>query len=190
MLVLVVAAVVFTVLRFRSREVGLPRGRDKNTPAEAAYAGLIACIVALLVYLTFESMSDLEAAEGPAELEVAVTASRWNWRFEYTHHGVVRQGTRARIPTLVVPVNTPVRFTQTSRDVIHSFWIPELRFKRDAFPGRETAFTLRFPDEGFLRQAGQCAEFCGLDHASMAFNVEVLPRADFARWLRREAGGS
>lgn len=67
--------------------------------------------------------------------------------------------------------------------MIHSFWIRALRFKRDAFPGRTTRFVLRFPDRGFMRRGGHCAEYCGLLHAEMKFHVRVLSRAAFREWV-------
>jgi cytochrome c oxidase subunit 2 len=72
--------------------------------------------------------------------------------------------------------------------VIHAFWIPDLRFKRDAFPGRHQAFDLRFGRRASF-MAGRCAEFCGLKHSDMTFTVIVMPRADFDAWVaaRRRA---
>ena len=69
----------------------------------------------------------------------------------------------------------------TSRDVIHSFWVPNLQGKRDLIPGYTTAIWLQADRPGVFR--GQCAEFCGLQHAHMAFDVVAEPEADFERWL-------
>jgi cytochrome c oxidase subunit 2 len=74
-----------------------------------------------------------------------------------------------------------VRFEISSRDVIHSFWIPELRFKRDAFPNRVTDFDLVF-DPG-VTTTGRCAEFCGLGHDRMDFQVVSMQPNAFVRWL-------
>jgi cytochrome c oxidase subunit 2 len=82
---------------------------------------------------------------------------------------------------LVVPANTEIRFRMTSIDVIHSFWIPYLRFKRDAFPGRATEFDLSFERPG-AHVDGVCAEFCGLKHDQMVFDVQVMSRAAFQTW--------
>jgi cytochrome c oxidase subunit II len=70
--------------------------------------------------------------------------------------------------------------------VQHSFFIPELRFKRDALPNGETVFALLFEEVGFNQQAGECAEFCGLDHSYMDFNVDVKEPEDFQNWVREE----
>jgi cytochrome c oxidase subunit II len=72
-----------------------------------------------------------------------------------------------------------VQFRLVSLDVIHSFYIPALRFKRDAFPGKPTSFDLVFGRGRFM---GECAEFCGLHHTDMRFDVEGMPASAFGSW--------
>jgi len=184
----VVALLAFILIRFRSRADDFPRGRDKSTPAELLYAAGLVCIAGLLVFFTFSTMSDLESPPSAAEppLEIEVTAAKWNWRFDYPEERISEVGTNTQPATLVVPAGRPVRFTLTSLDVIHSFWIPEVRFKRDAFPGRETSFDLIFDEVGVEEGGGECAEFCGLRHAYMDFDLEVKPPDAFEAWV--EAG--
>ncbi len=98
------------------------------------------------------------------------------------------EGVEGEEPTLTVPTDTTVRFTLRSNDVIHAFWVPDVRFKRDAFPNRTTEFDLRFDEAG--RHEGICAEFCGLDHTIMRFEVDALPPSDFARWLDQARAAS
>jgi cytochrome c oxidase subunit 2 len=112
-----------------------------------------------------------------------VTAAKWRWRFDYPG-GVSRVGGERRIPVLVVPAGRTVRFSLSSLDVVHAFWIPDLRFKRDATPGQTGVFDLRFPP-GHATSVGECSEFCGLGHASMHFLVEAVPPAEFQAWLAR-----
>jgi len=113
-------------------------------------------------------------------LEVVVTAAQWNWRFSYPAYGITQQSTPTRPAQLVVPTGTAVHFTATSRDVIHSFWVPDRRFKRDVFPRSNTSFDLSWSKPGFSR--GECAEFCGLLHANMSFVVDAMAPADFRAW--------
>jgi cytochrome c oxidase subunit 2 len=182
--VLVTGTLLFVVLRFRSRERRFPQGVDARRSLELGWLGIVAAIVVVLLVFTYTSMDDLAAFEnqkgGPL---VEITAAKWNWRFDYPESGVSQVGGDRRPTTLVVPVDTPVRFRGTSIDVIHSFWIPEVRFKRDLFPKRHTSFVLSFPHEGYLRLGGECNQFCGLLHATMDFNVRVVSRAEFTRWL-------
>jgi len=198
---LVAAIVVVFLIRYRARgdegdDAPAP-GRSSNTPLELTYAGLVAAIVAALVYLTFSTMGDpgyrataqgLDGGDPPADAElIDVTGARWNWRFDYPRRGVSEIGTDVRIPTLTVPEDRPVTLRMTSLDVIHAIWIPERRFKQDVFPGRTTTMTVTFPDQGFWRSGGQCNQFCGLRHAEMAFDIRVLSQGDYAAWTRERA---
>ena len=90
---------------------------------------------------------------------------------------------------MVVPVGEPVHVTLTSPDVVHSFYVPIFLFKRDAIPGRTNTFEFTVEEEGTYR--GQCAEFCGYQHAFMAFEVIAEPPEQYEAWAeqqRREAG--
>ena len=83
-----------------------------------------------------------------------------------------------------VPVHRPVRLELTAPDVAHSWWVPELPGKRDAIPGRTNQLTFTATKTGTFR--GQCAEFCGVQHAVMRTEVEVVPGAEFDQWLETE----
>lgn len=138
---------------------------------------------ALLVYGTLAS--DRITGAGPqAEHLVRVTARQWYWEFEYLDEdgGVVATS----IDELAMPLGRMVEFHVDSQDVIHSFWIPRLGGKIDAIPGRRNVLRLRADRAGPIR--GQCAEFCGLEHALMAFEVSVLEPGAYARWLEDRAG--
>jgi cytochrome c oxidase subunit 2 len=92
------------------------------------------------------------------------------------------------VPELVLPAGASVRFDMTSLDVIHSFWIPGFRFKRDVFPDQETSFQVDVGERtGFWENTGVCAEFCGLDHTSMRFSVRIVTPEEFDAWLAQEA---
>ena len=190
-LVIITVLVVVIVLRWRARDEGqadeFPGGRDERTRVELLYGGLLAVIAAVLVWITFGADTDLNAQfDAPAAVHVKVTGAQWNWRFAYPDDGIVEQGTRNHFPTLTVPAGEPVDFTGTSLDVIHSFWIPDERFKRDVFPGRQTNWQMTFDGEPrMMSGAGHCAEFCGLRHSQMRFNVDVLSPADFQAWEQR-----
>lgn len=176
--------------RARPREAARPGGRDENQPLEIGYAVVLACIAAFLVALTFSRMPGNAdgAASGPP-VDVRVTAARWNWRFEY-ENGFVEQGTKHHVPVLRVPVDAPIEFSGRSVDVIHSFWIPEARFKRDLFPGMSTHWEMAFDRAANWPSGGECAEFCGLEHARMDFDVLVMPRGEFDSWLRTAGAAS
>ncbi|HWC28352.1 MAG TPA: cytochrome c oxidase subunit II, partial [Solirubrobacteraceae bacterium] len=184
---------------------GLPMQKHEHPLIESSYVLVLAGIAATLLFFTYTSMNEVDANLPPdsgrgedeeefqsgdraprPDVVIKSTASRWNWRFDYPQYGITQVGTGTTIPELVVPAGV-VRFDQASVDVIHSFFIPHLRFKRDAFPGRLIRFTLRFSDPGYY--PGECAEYCGLRHAYMKFNTRVLPLDEFRRWAQRRRAG-
>jgi cytochrome c oxidase subunit 2 len=182
---IVYAAVLFAVVRYRRRRDEWPRGRDEAKVAESIYAGAIAVLVALLIAATFATESKTDALSAHPKLKIDVTAFQWQWKFRYPETGRTIVGTDTHVPTLVVPAHTQIEFTESSPDVIHSFWIPTEKFKRDAFPDRTTRFDLVFDHLGV--EAGHCAEFCGLRHADMNFRVRVVTPSAFRTWLGSSA---
>jgi cytochrome c oxidase subunit 2 len=184
--VLVFAAVVVAVIRFRRREGRSASERHSAPLAEGAYVVVLAVIAVGLIAATFRTERGEDALAAHPGLRVAVTAYQWSWRFAYPDSGVVVDGgavaaRRHRNPTLVVPTGTVVRFSLRSRDVLHSFFIPDMRYKRYAFPDHTNLFDLEFREAG--RMPGACAQFCGWDHAEMRFDVLALPPARFQAWL-------
>ena len=118
------------------------------------------------------------AAASSTSLTVRVIAHQWFWELRYPGGAVTAN-------ELHIPVNTKVNVVGTTGDVIHSFWVPELNRKIDLIPGRTNRVTLQAERTGVFR--GQCAEFCGLQHANMAELVFVQPRPAFRKWLANEA---
>lgn len=180
---LVVVLVGYTVIRSR-RRTSDPGFRSEWPRAEAVYAVILAAIAAVLVAFTFRTENKIDSVAADPGLEIGVVAFQWQWRFDYPDDVTV-VGSREQPAELVVPADTTIRFTMIARDVIHSFWIPELRFKRDAFPYKSTEFDLVFPDEGSF--TGRCAEYCGLRHSNMEMHVVVLPHDEFDAWLAEKA---
>jgi cytochrome c oxidase subunit II len=181
----VALALVVSLLRFRAGRRGSPSSRDEPAWLPFVYGGFLAAVIVVLLVLTFNVQDRISAKADPPGLRVDVTAAKWNWRFDYPAHGISQIGGDSRPTVLVVPSDTDVRFRMTSIDVIHSFWIPYVRFKRDAFPARYTEFDLSFGGTGY-HTAGRCAEFCGLKHDQMTFNVDVMSPADFRAWVARK----
>ena len=118
---------------------------------------------------------------------VDVIAFQWQWQFDYPDSSVSITGKPGENPELVLPASSTVRFDLTALDVIHSFWIPAFRFKRDMIPGTPGSFRVDVADvAGYYPNSGVCAEFCGLDHSSMRFSVRILPRDEFDQWLSEQ----
>jgi cytochrome c oxidase subunit II len=183
---IVFGALAFAMIRYRARPGRAPRPTGEHTALELAIAAVIAVVVAVLTTTTFASESRIERTSPHPDLRVEATSFRWGWRFAYPALGGIASVSATGAPAVLrVPQGALVHFTVTSRDVIHSFWIPELRFKRDLFPDRQEVFDLRFPKAvSFL--GGRCAVYCGLKHSDMTFSVSVMPRAEFDAWARKE----
>jgi cytochrome c oxidase subunit II len=183
---LVLGTIAYAVIRYRRRDGVTPREVKSLKPLEAVWVGLVAATVVVLLVATFRTEDRVDAVGGDPAQTVRVVAFQWGWRFSYPGTGVSITGNTQRPPTLVIPAGVPVRFEITSRDVIHSFWVPSIRFKRDAFPSRTSEFDL-VVDPG-VTATGRCAEFCGLGHDRMDFELVSMRGAAFDRWLgRRES---
>lgn len=182
---LVAVLVLIVVLRGRN-STEMPEQVREHIPIELAYTNVPFLIVVALFVMTVGSVRAVEHLDddGDVDLVVEVNAFQWQWQFVYPGHGVVETGTNEQRPELALPAGATVRFDLTALDVIHSFWIPGFRYKRDVFPGEETSFQVDVgPTTGSWPDTGVCAEFCGLDHATMRFDVSVLGTDEFARWL-------
>lgn len=132
-------------------------------------------ILTILFALTLGTMAVLALNNTDTSLTVRVTGYRWWWQVEYPDYGFVTAN------EIHIPAGQPIRFELTSSDVIHSFWVPELGGKLDLFPGRINDFWLQADHPGEYR--GQCAEFCGIQHAKMAFLVIAETPEDFEAWV-------
>ena len=187
---LVAGLLVYIVIRFRRRERALPRQVRENIPIEIAYTVVPLLIVIGLFAITFVSVRAVDDVDDDHELLVEVTGFQWQWQFDYPEEGVTITGTSSAEPELVLPASTTVRFYLQSRDVIHSFWIPGFRFKRDVFPAQVTSFQVDVGDRtGVADVKGVCAEFCGLDHDKMRFTVRIVGADEFERWAEEQAAG-
>ena len=131
--------------------------------------------LAIASFFADRSMAQAAAHE---KLSVTVTANQWWWDVQYNAADASK--TMRTANELHLPVGVPVRITLHSNDVIHSFWVPSLAGKQDLIPGRETDITITPRKVGIYR--GQCAEFCGTQHAHMALVVNVDSYADFLKW--------
>jgi cytochrome c oxidase subunit II len=148
------------------------------TPALIGWTILIAVgLVGLTVASFFTDRSNAANGSNP-QLTLTVTANQWWWDVEYHFADVSRTVRTAN--EIHLPVGVPAQVRLKSNDVIHSFWIPNLAGKQDLIPGRQTDAQLLPRKTGLYR--GQCAEFCGTQHANMALDVTVESKADFDRW--------
>jgi len=181
---LVIVLILYCVVRYRRRDDRLPVQTRQHIPTEIVYTAVPLLIVIVLFVVTFvttRTVNRVHAAE--PDLVVDVTGFQWNWRFDYPDLGVTVNGSERERTELVLPSESTVRFRVTSVDVIHSFWIPGFRYKRDLIPGEITEFDVDVLDHtGTFPSSGICAEFCGLDHAYMRFDVRIVTPTEFELW--------
>ncbi len=133
----------------------------------------------LLVPYVFMVGQGTRASTAPDRLSIEVTGHLWWWNVSYRRAD--RSAAFASANELRLPAGEPVELLLRASDVIHSFWVPNLAGKTDMIPGRVNRMVLQADRTGDYR--GQCAEYCGTQHALMAFDVIVMPREEFDRWL-------
>ena len=165
----------------------LYRDPDKRIPASAnklIIAGGVAfptiTLTALLVYGVW-SMGSIRANHQP-ELTIDVIGNQWWWEVQYQRDTPGTAFTTAN--EIRLPVGVKVRLRLHSNDVIHSFWVPNLAGKLDVMPGHVNTLVIQADKVGTFR--GQCAEFCGAQHARMAFFVISQPREQFDAWMAQQ----
>jgi cytochrome c oxidase subunit 2 len=178
--VIVIATLIYAVVRARRREAGDMYASDPLL-GKWVGGGVIATIVILFAYLLYDfGVGRAVAAplREPHPLHISITGHQWWWDVHYEDTVPQHQLTTAN--EIHVPTGRPVLFTLNSTDVIHSFWVPNLNGKRDLIPGHPNDAWFQADTPGVYR--GQCAEFCGLEHAKMAIVVVAQSPADYERW--------
>ncbi|HEY6594962.1 MAG TPA: cytochrome c oxidase subunit II [Asanoa sp.] len=198
--VLVWGLIFWCVIRYRKRGNELPPQTRFNMPLEFLYTIAPILIVAVLFYYTAVVQTDVDRTTKNPDVVVEVVAFKWNWQFNYrdgitdAKTGQQAQtvastlGTSSVIPVLVLPAGKTIRFEETGRDVIHSFWVPELLFKRDVFPGNiRNAFQVSIDREGAY--VGRCAELCGTYHSMMNFELRAVSPSQYDQFLAAKQNG-
>lgn len=147
--------------------------------------GGIAIPLAILFGVFVATAATLSNTSHPptrAKFMIEVTGHQWWWEVRYPSPDLQQSFTTAN--EIHIPVGEPVTLRLESRDVIHSFWVPQLQGKIDLIPGQTNTFWLRADSAGVYR--GQCAEYCGMQHAHMAMQVVAQPRAQFESWIAQQ----
>jgi cytochrome c oxidase subunit 2 len=182
-LALVVALLFWSWKRRNRRGFGTDTKGPKPGERQGWYAvvglGIAMPIVVISTLFVISDLFVIKTTQAPAstrtKLTVQVIGHQWWWEIRYPGTDAVTAN------ELHIPVRMPVRIELTTADVIHSFWVPQLNRKVDAIPDKTNLLELDADAPG--RYRGQCAEFCGLQHAHMSMYVVAEPRADFNRWL-------
>jgi cytochrome c oxidase subunit 2 len=179
--VLVEGALILILIRDRKRanDESLPRQIHGNMKLEVIWTVIPILLVLALFIMTVQTVNAI-AAPGKlkSDLNLRVVGHRWWWEFDYPDLGI------ATANELHIPVGSTVQISLESVDVIHSFWVPQLAGKTDVIPGQHNTMWLKGDQVG--EYLGQCAEFCGTQHALMRFKVFVDSQADFDAWVANQ----
>ena len=167
--------------RVRQPEAGLTEEQGWRFVVLAGIAVPLVILFAFLVYSV--TVANLNASTIP-ENSLAIEARAYQWWWDFVYAGETPSDGARVSNEIHIPVGRPVRVELNSLDVIHSFWVPNLHGKMDMIPGRTNTITLAADRPGIFR--GQCAEFCGLQHAHMAFLVVAEPEEQFQSWLAHQ----
>jgi cytochrome c oxidase subunit 2 len=188
----VIAALIYALWRGTRRAVPAaadlhresPPQSDAMTRSVAVASGIAAVVLLSFVFVSVSTGSADARVDGDKPLRIDVVGHQWWWEVTYTDPDP--HNTAETANEIHVPVGRPVLIKLTSQDVIHSFWAPNIAGKKDLVPGHETVTWFRADTAGVYR--GQCAEFCGHQHAKMAFFIVAEPRVQFESWLEKQRG--
>jgi cytochrome c oxidase subunit 2 len=176
---LVAAVVVYSAWKWR-----VPDDDDSDGPPIHGHTGLeiawtaVPAVLVIAIGIVSAVVLARNGEAGNRPLEINAIGQQFAWKFAYTGYDDLTSG------ELVLPVGEEARFTVTSVDVIHSFWVPSFGQKMDAVPGIETTILVTPTRVGEF--AVVCAELCGLGHATMRAKARVVTRADFDKWIEEK----
>ncbi len=194
--VVVEGILIYSIVRFRRRAAAggaEPPQVYGSSPIEIAWTAAPALIVFVLVLVTARTLWEVnvpppQPQAGDNTLFVTVVGRQWWWEYTYDHYDGRELGfttaNELHVPAGTDGVARPVYLTLKSADVAHSYWVPRLAGKTDVIPGRVNSMWLRTDRPGLY--VGQCAEYCGTQHANMLLRVIVESPEDFERWLENE----
>jgi cytochrome c oxidase subunit 2 len=156
-----------------------PKQTQYNVPVEVAYTIIPFIIVAVLFYYTAVKQTEIVEKTSNYKHEILVDGFQWSWQFSYPEAGpkAVVTGTPAQPPTLYVPLGEKVRYTITSNDVVHGFWIPAFMIQMQNLPG--VTNYLEFTANKLGTYPGRCNILCGRNHSQMLFSVKVVTPGEY-----------
>ncbi|MEX2182402.1 MAG: cytochrome c oxidase subunit II [Gemmatimonadaceae bacterium] len=181
--IVVETALVVTIIRFRKRPGGpAAKAIHGNAALEIAWTAIPAVILVLIAVPTVRTIFQTQAQAPAGAITVEVIGHQWWWEFRYPEYGITTAN------EIYLPVGRPANFVLKSKDVIHSFWIPQMGGKRDVITNR-TNYLWFTPNADLGTQAwnGFCVEYCGTSHANMRFRLFTVQPEEFASWAAHQA---
>ena len=194
--IVVYGLIFWCMIKYRKKGDELPAQTRFNLPIELIYTVIPFLIIAVLFFYTARAETDVDKLSAHPQVTVGIVAFKWNWQFNYTDttaqmpdgSNVTEIGDSSYVPILVLPTDKTIQFTEHSEDVIHSFWVPELLFKRDVFPGNVyNKFQVTIQQTGAY--VGRCAELCGTYHSQMNFELLAVTPDQYATYITAKQQG-
>ncbi len=196
----VFGVMIYSIYAHRKSKGAVAANFHESTTVELVWTIVPIIILVLMAIPASKVLIDLEDTS-KADMTVKITGHQWKWQYDYPKEGIsfisnLAQSSKDAINddsnkpenyllevdnNLVLPVDTSVRFLITSSDVIHNWWVPDFGVKQDANPGFINDAWAKIDEIGTYR--GQCAELCGKDHGFMPIVVDVVSKADYAKWV-------
>jgi cytochrome c oxidase subunit 2 len=169
--------------RAKASKGEFPKQTQYNVPVEVAYTIIPFIIVAVLFYFTAVKENEIVEKTTAYAHEITVEGIQWSWQFGYPEAGpkAVLTGTPANPPTMVVPLGEKVRYTITSNDVVHGFWVPAFMIQIQNLPG--VTNSLEFTANKLGSYPGRCNILCGRNHSQMLFTVKVVTPSEYKTYL-------
>ncbi len=179
---LLVIGLMFAALLRRRRATPETKPEDANPDTGRNWPlsgiALSAVVLAIVFGYNIYTLAAVQNPNGQPPVKILVVGRRWWWEVRYQDRGFETAN------EIHIPVGVPVQLQLESADVIHSFWVPQLHGKMDVIPTRVNYLTIQADEPGIYR--GQCAEFCGLQHANMGILVIAQSQADYNTWLDQQ----
>ena len=175
------AIIIFLAVRYRRRHAAEVGAGELHAPAIELVSMVIPFVVAMAMFV-WGTKVFIDIRDTPKNaVEYFAFGKQWMWKYQHPNG-------RRQINDLTVPVDTPIKMTMTSEDVIHSWWVPAFRVKHDVVPGRYTTVWFEATQTGEFHQF--CAEYCGSEHSLMGGTIRVLEQDEYEAWLQADDTGT
>jgi cytochrome c oxidase subunit II len=184
-LAIVVGALTYSGIKFRDRPGRVPQQIHGQNTLELVWTVVPTLMVISFTALSWQRLELINDVNSNVAMTIKVEGAQWSWAFTYPDQPMFKlpDGTTLEAgEQLDIPVGQKIKLELTAKDVIHSFWVPNLGGKKDAVPGHTTALWIQADRPGTYK--GQCTEFCGDGHADMLITVVAHPQNEYAAWAK------
>jgi len=184
-LAIVAGAIIYAGIRFRDRPGHVAQQFHGHNMLELTWTVIPTVMVISFSVLSWNRLNFINDVDTNAAMTIRVQAQQWSWAFTYPDQQMFKLSDGTALQAggqLDIPAGQKIKIELTSKDVIHSFWVPNLGGKKDAVPGHTTSLWIQANEPGTFR--GQCYEFCGDGHADMLLTVVAHAQNDYATWAK------